>query len=288
MEQVFMSTDGKRVLVMDDRNNINLVFIVNKRNIQWVNYRKDYRFGLCAAACNGRICLAYINVANELIWDVAGNENRLVLLSDIGNMWNVREMHLTVIDEKCILFYKANNPVSGNCEIIYTFPDGERKGKTLISGSENIESYNVYFDGEKNVLRYKTADSENFKSFVINVDKFDEINLLEYVENKAEVLASLEKQRKLSEIECEKTAEMLKDKHKKDIEKMEGEYRIRAQDMERKYNEQIDEMDKSYREQVNEMDKKYREQYDELAQFAKQLQTEGKRWRELYYKSIEQ
>lgn len=259
MQEIFMSTDDKRIAVMDNGNNINIVFIAGKRNIQWVHYRNDYHSQLCGIQCNGKIGLAYINVSNELVWDIVGADNRIVLLSDLGNIWNVRNMCLMQINEKNILFYKANNPVNGNCELIYIYPDGERRGRSLVSGSSNIEDYHIFFDGEKNILKYRLQGEAGFKCFVMNTSKLDEIRLEEYVLSSVRSLAEIEERCMLREKDFEKERDALRH-----------------------------EFDKTLRNQADEMEKKYKKQYDELSEFAKQLQEEGKRWRELYYKSVEQ
>ena len=259
MQKIFMSTDEKRVAVMDNGNNINLVFIAGKRNIQWVHYRNDYHSQLCAVESNGKIGLAYINVSNELVWDVVGKDNRIILLSDMGNIWNVRHLCLMQINQENILFYKANNPVNGHCELIYTYPDGERKGRSLVSGSSNIEDYHVFFDGEKNILKYKLQGEESSKCFVMNTDRADEIRLEEYVLSSVRSLGEIEERCRLKEKDFEREREKLRK-----------------------------EFEKTLRNQAEEMEIKYKKQYNELAEFAKQLQEEGKRWRELYYKSDNQ
>lgn len=259
MQKIFMSTDEKRIVVMDNGNNINLVFIAGNRNIQWVHYRNDYHSQLCGIESNGKIGLAYINVSNELVWDVVGKDNRVVLLSDMGNIWNVRQLRLRQINGKNILFYKANNPVNENCELIYTYPDGERKGKALVSGSSIIEDYHIFFDGEKYILKYKLQGEESFKCFVMHTDKTDEIGLEEYVLSSVQSIGQIEERCRLKEEEYERERKKLRK-----------------------------EFEKTLRTQANEMEKKYKKQYDELAEFAKQLQAEGKRWRELYYKAVEE
>ncbi len=259
MQKIFMSTDEKRVAVMDNGNNINLVFIAGKRNIQWVHYRNDYHSQLCGIQCNGKIGLAYINVSNELIWDVVGADNRIVLLSDLGNIWNVRNMSLIQINQKNILFYKANNPVNGNCELIYTYPDGERRGSALVSGSSNIEDYHIFFDGEKNILKYRLQGEADFKCFVMHIDKANEISLEEHVLSSARSLAEAEERCRLKEREFESERDRLRQ-----------------------------EFDKTLRNQAGEMEKKYKKQYDELSEFARQLQEEGRRWRELYYDNVKE
>lgn len=257
MQKIFMSADDRRVAVMDNGNNINIVFIAGKRNIRWFHYRNDYHSQLCGTQCNGKIGLAYINVSNELVWDVVGADERIILLSDLGNIWNVRNMCLAQMNEKNILFYKANNPVNGNCELIYTYPDGERKGRTLVSGNSNIENYHVFFDGEKNILKYRLQGEAGFKWFVMNTDKPDEIRLEEYVLSSVHSISEIEERCRLREKEFEKERDRLRE-----------------------------EFDKNLKSQADEMERKYKKQYDELSEFAKQLQEEGKKWRELYYKSV--
>ena len=44
--------------------------------------------------------------------------------------------------------------------------------------------------------------------------------------------------------------------------------------------------DNMLQSEMSRMEEQYKKQYDELAKLTKEIQEEGKRWRELYYKNV--
>ncbi|MDE6024194.1 MAG: hypothetical protein K2G45_01940 [Lachnospiraceae bacterium] len=257
MERIFTSQNGRRIVVCDEGNNINIILFINQRDIRWSILRRDYGSELCACMSDDNICLAYLNTANDLIWDVVGGENRIILLSDIGNVKNIRNIRLEKINDRIILIYQTDNPVSKVQELVYTFPETERKSRLLISGEKSIEDYILYYNGENYILRCKYKDEPVLKTYMLKVDNSGVIIPEEYIICKSEDIDELKKMCKLKEEEFDKASDRLREEFEENLKK-----------------------------QAGDIEKKYRAQYDELAKLTKDIQEEGKKWRQLYYKSI--
>ncbi|MCM1272499.1 MAG: hypothetical protein NC225_11785 [Clostridium sp.] len=257
MEKIFRLQNGRRVVVCDEGNNINIILFSNQRNIQWSVLRRDYGSELCTCMSGDDICLAYLNTANDLIWDVVGGENRIILLSDIGNVKNIRNIKLEKMNDRALLIYQTDNPASNRQELIYSFPESERKSRLLVSGEQIIEDYILYYNGEHYILRCKYRNEPALKTFVLKAGASGELTAEEQIMCKAEYIDELKGKCKIKQEEFDRVSAGLREEFEENLKK-------RAEDME----------------------KRYRAQYDELVKLTKDIQEEGKKWRQLYYKSV--
>lgn len=256
MENVYLTVGGRRLVVFDEGNNINLVHIAGPRKLQWNTIRRDYASDIYSSSYNGRICLVYVNTANELVWDVIGNDNRIVLSINRENAARIKNVRIYSIDGNMVVTYQAKNSENGMDEIIYVLPEGERKGKVLVAGTD-IEDYFVVEDGEESLLRYKLRDEEGYRTYTIKLNKLGDINLEQYVICKARVMRELEN-----------SCELLRTETAKKIEEA---------------NQKKDDI---MCEKLGEMEEKYKQQYNELVSLTREIQEEGRHFRELYYRSI--
>lgn len=257
MEKIFRSQNGRQIVVCDDGNNINIILLSNQRNIQWSILRRDYGSELCACMSGDEVCLAYLNTSNDLIWDVVGGENRIILLSDIGNVKNIRNIKLEKINNRAVLMYQTDNPVSNKQELIYCFAETERKSRLLISGEQVIEDYILYYNGQEHILRCRYRDEPALKTFVLKTGDMGELVPEEHIMCKAEYIDELNSKCKIKQEEFDKASDRLRE-----------------------------EFDENLKKRAEYIEKKYRAQYDELVKLTKDIQEEGKKWRQLYYKSV--
>lgn len=232
MEYIYALTGARKAAIYDEGNNILAAFIGKTRNVQWVSIEHDYRAELVSTLYRDEICIAYISVANELVYKKAGDEERLVLFADLHNALNMRDISFHVFDAGLYILYITTNAKSGADELWCVSPENDRKGKRLLSEDEGIGKYRFIEYENKTYIIYD-------KNTVSKIYEFD-------------------------------TERVLCEKEEKTLCKLNS----------------FDELRHQYEQKDEEYKLQYKKQYDELVQLTEQIQEEGKKWRDLYLKSI--
>ena len=149
------------------------------------------------------------------------------------------------------------DPGNGTDSLYVINPLGERKVQRLVYGTERIERYEILQHGEVSYLLYKLATEAKPRIYAVDVSRLGDISLSEYILCKEQTMQELEK---------------------------------RCKENDKNYNEAIRKTQEDYESRlkstVKNMEQRYKQQYDELAKLTQGMQEEGRKWRELYYKSV--
>ncbi len=257
MEYIYGLSDNRKAIIYNEGNNIVFGILGINRIVQWSVVARDYRLGLNSCSFKGSIYIVYVTTSNELVWQKVGGDGRLVVFSKVGETIDVYNIKTALIKDELYLLYQSKNSVTGAFEIRYILPKLEENSKTLISTDERIEDYEILHLRENLCFRCKIWGKEKTRIFIMNPEEIDDINIEEYILCKLDSVTKLEEQCKLSE-----------ENYKSAIKKLD-------KDWERKLKKTVE---------ILETD--YKKQYDDLSKMTMDIQEEGKKWRELYYKSV--
>ncbi len=251
MEFIYSLSDGKKAVIYDDGNNVMLLFITNIRNMQSAVVVRDYLSLLDCMYFRNNIYIAYISTANELKWKQAGREEGLVLISGNGEAFDISMLSQFVINEKIYVSYLFYNSSQNAYEIRYVNPNGDRKFKVMISAKERLNDYRIICENNETFLKIKYPENDKYEYYKISVDGQEDISLSkEYLIDEGENVKNKER----LELEIEKLREELK---------------------------------KQYEEEIKSMKENYTRQYNELSDMTKQVQEEGRKYRELYVQTLD-
>ena len=251
MEFIYSLSDGKKAVIYDDGNNVMLLFITNIRNMQSAVVVRDYLSLLDCMYFRNNIYIAYISTANELKWKQAGREEGLVLISGNGEAFDISMLSQFVINEKIYVSYLFYNSSQNAYEIRYVNPNGDRKFKVMLSAKERLNDYRIICENNETFLKIKYPENDKYEYYKISVDGQEDISLSkEYLIDEGEN----EKNKERLELEIEKLREELK---------------------------------KQYEEEIKSMKENYTRQYNELSDMTKQVQEEGRKYRELYVQTLD-
>ena len=251
MEFIHSLSDGKKAVIYDDGNNVMLLFITNIRNMQSAVVVRDYLSLLDCLYFRNNIYIAYISTANELKWKQAGREEGLVLMSGSKEAFDISKISQFVINEKIYVSYLFYNSSRNAYEIRYVNPNGDRKFKVMLSGKERVNDYRITCENDETFLKIKYPENDKYEYYRISIDGQEDISLSkEYLVDEGEN----EKNREQFRIEIEKLREELKKQHE---------------------------------EEIRSMKENYTRQYNELSDMTKQVQEEGRRYRDLYVQTLE-
>ena len=251
MEFIHSLSDGKKAVIYDDGNNVMLLFITNIRNMQSAVVVRDYLSLLDCLYFRNNIYIAYISTANELKWKQAGREEGLVLMSGSKEAIDISKISQFVINEKIYVSYLFYNSSRNAYEIRYVNPNGDRKFKVMLSGKERVNDYRITCENDETFLKIKYSENDKYEYYRISIDGQEDISLSkEYLVDEGEN----EKNKERFRLEIETLREELKKQHE---------------------------------EEIRSMKENYMKQYNELSDMTKQVQDEGKRYRELYVKTLE-
>lgn len=258
MEYIYGLSDNKKAVIFNEGNNIFLGIMSINKMTQWSVIAKDYRLGLNSCIFQDSIYVVYVTTSNELVWQKVGGDNRLVIFSKVGESIDIYNIKIIIINEEIYLMYQSKNLVTGAFEIRYILPKAEENGKVVISVEERIEDYDVFRINYEWFIFYKTKGENTPKIFIMNMEEMGGINNMEeYILCKLNSVTELEEKCKTNEHHFNNT-----------IKKMENDF------------------EKRLKKTVEFLENEYKKQYDELSEMTKEIQDEGKKWRELYYKSV--
>ncbi len=251
MEFIHSLSDGKKAVIYDDGNNVMLLFITNIRNMQSVVLARDYLSLLDCLYFRNNIYIAYVSTANELKWKQAGREEGLVLMSGNGEAFDISKLCLFVINEKIYVSYQFYNSSQSAYEIRYINPNGDRKFKVMLSTKERINDYVINEENDETFLKINLSENDKYDYYKMTVDGQETI--------------SLSKEYLVDEEENKKTGEQFR----QEIEKLK------------------EELKKQHESEMKSMEENYTRQYNELSDMTRQVQEEGRKYRELYVQTLE-
>lgn len=260
MEYIYAMSGGRKAVIYDEGNNILLAFLNRGRSAQWVIVERDYHSNLAVGQFGGELYISYISVAHELVWKKIGEEGRLVLFADVNRAFQLSDLNIVGLREVQYIFYRFFNPSAGTEEIRYVNPDGDRKSTVLLSEGRAMYDCRIEYVEGRIYLSYKCGDEQNGqqKNFIVTMEENGRHRLEEYVLCRQTTLTELEER-------CRTTDEQ----YNKEIKEKQKEYEKRLKD------------------EIRNVEQRYKKQYDELADLTKQIQKEGRTWRDLYHKSIQ-
>lgn len=255
MEYVF-SYENRKILIYSAGNNIYYNVIFGNKITQIKAVSKDYHMGLCCMKYKNDIYCTYITVARELVWQNMTEDERLILFADVNDLWNMENLKSVEINDMPALMFQAQNPVTKEGEIRCIFPNEDKKIYSLVNDKKGICGYEIVGDKEKIFVCYTTNETKDKRIFMVTGEK-NNITLKEYVLSDLDYVALLRDR-----------CIQIEEKFNSEKEKIKKEYDAKT------------ERDMKY------IEENYRRQYEELEKLTKDIQNEGKRWREMYYKAV--
>ncbi len=255
MEYIF-SQNNRKILIYDEGNNIYYNVILGNKIVQAKVIARDYHTGLSCFRFEDKIYCAYITVAKELMWENITDDSKLVLFADKNEIWNMDNVVMENIYDTLVIFYQVINPSNEKYEIRYLMPLKDKKGRVIVSLSEIIERYKFIRSGEMIFLAYELKGEDERNYYLITREEGQGLDKCEYGFNEKQLHNEL-----LNELAD------LKTKYENDLKSTKLDYEERL------------------KEDISLVEEHYRSQYEELSSFTKDIQNEGKKWRELYYRS---
>lgn len=249
MEFALSLSDGRKILLFDDGNDIKMLVAAQTRNIRAIKVAGDYHSSMTVIKHEDEIYAAYLSYARELSVLTIMNEGRFVLFQDVGDMFDIRQLKLYIMNEKLYLFCMLDD-ADGNLSIRAYDVNGNKKGQNIISGA--MTGYKILRAGNYNMLccTYESGVCEYYAMTVIN-DKI---------------------QRKKLYIECEENVTKM-------IEKITEQQDGKIQDIRNEYEINL-------KKELEKQQEIFKQRYEKLSSAAREIQEEGKYWRELYYKNV--
>lgn len=251
MDYVFNTHDGRRIVLYTEGNDINLIICGPGRNAKFNRIENDYHASMKAIYHEGEIYYAYISYAREIVVETVMSENRIVVFQDSSDILNIRNLSLQVIEGKIYLFCILNLN-DKETTLRYYEVYGDKCSRDLIV-NKSFSTYEIDTLCEHNMLCF-TDNTGYCKYYRILTKNSGEISLDEVV------------------IES-----------KKNVTNMEERYKLQKE-------EQAERIKRSYedkmKEEIGRQQESFRKKYEQLAEATKEIQTEGKKWRELYYENV--
>lgn len=250
MEFVFGLTEGRRAVLYDEGNQIILLFIQRGRIINQFVLEREYHSELNAIVYGNKIYLAYMTVSYAIAWMELGGTGRIILYANDSDMCRVSNLQTVIIAGKLLLLYESEFEKKKTWRLQYILPLEYKKNYTLCDW-EMHKDYQLSFVGDRTLLS-TTCDDET-KHY--------------YIEEKDNQRFALNE---------------IKIMQPHDLEKIKQEYV--------KKNEQVkleqEQRKTQYEKEREQLEIEFKKQYNELVDFTKQLQEEGKHWREMYYRNV--
>lgn len=259
MEYVYALSGGRKAVIYDEGNNILIVFLNRGRSAQWVILERDYHSNLVMGQFEGELYISYISVAHELVWKKIGEEGRLVLFADVNDVLRLRNINIVSMEKTQYIFYGISNSSAKTEEIRYVEPDGDRKSTILVSEAQSIYDCRIEYVQGSIHLSYRCGEGQDGqqKNFIVTMEGNGRHRLEEYVLCGRTALREHEERCRMVQEQCDK-----------EIRQKQEMYERRLKD------------------EIHNAEQRYKKQYDELADLTKQIQKEGRTWRDLYHKSI--
>ncbi len=270
---------GARGAIYDEGNNIILMPLGGRINRQMIISR-DYGSELIFYCDTDRVYIAYFNTQNDLVWHTVGEGERVILLSGTIEGLEISNIKIEKIYDAVYLFYVIKKLNNNQYEIRYISPFGNRNSKTFFCSEYPIENYGFSKNNEW-YLSIKLLGECTTRQYMINIDKIGDVKFEEFkLYNVDELQKNSNNMRLLEE-------EVLKYKNYINrLEKDLGDKNAIIEEKDESLHKAQEVYNNMLKNEINKIETQYRKQYDELAKLTKEIQEEGKRWRELYYKNV--
>lgn len=248
MEFIHSLSDGRKAVIYDEGNNILIIFITNVRNMQSAVLARDYLSALDCVYFRNNLYIVYISNTNEVKFRQVGREESFVLISGTNEVWDVSNLKMFIMNEKIYVSYQIYNSGSETYEIRYINPNGDRKTRLMVSEKERIFDYDITNINEDVYLKIRYKENVPFEYFRLLIDGQEEMELSkEYLVN--------EKKKNDDDLKTE-------------IEKLR------------------EELSRQHTAEIKALEENYTRQYNELSDMTRQVQEEGKKYRELYVQTL--
>lgn len=284
MEFIHSLSDGRKAVIYDEGNNVMLLFISNIRNMQSAVVARDYLSLLDCLYFRNNLYISYISTGNELKWKQAGRDDGLVLISGTGEAFDVSGLSQFVINEKLYVSYQIFNSSINSYEIRYINPNGDRQSKIIISANEKIAEYGIKQLNDEVYLKLKFNENEPYSFYKLSVNGQEDISISkEYlIDENEEKIKREEFENRIRQFEEEKN------KFKFNMEKQfESEKEKDNEQFKQEIKKLREELQNEHNEKIRALEENYTRQYNELSDMTRQVQEEGRRYRELYVKTLE-
>ena len=284
MEYIHSLSDGRKAVIYDEGNNVMLLFITNIRNMQSAVIARDYLSLLDCLYFRNNLYISYISTGNELKWKQAGRDDGLVLISGTGEAFDVAGISQFVINEKIYVSYQIYNGSINSYEIRYIAPNGDRKSKTIFSQDEKIKGYRMEKINEDVYLIIQLKENGPYDYYRLDIDGQEDISL------SREYLVDEKEENKRKE-DFEKKVKLFEDEKNKYKDNMEKEFESEKKRENEQFKLEIEklkeELQKQHSDEIKALEENYTRQYNELSDMTRQVQEEGRRYRDLYVQTLE-
>ena len=277
MEYIHALADGRKAVIYDEGNNIILIFMANTRNMQSAIVTRDYLSSLECTYFRNNIYVVYISNTNEVKFRQIGSDESLVLISDANEVWNVSDLQLFVINEKIYLSYQIYNKSNDEHEIRYINPRGDRKSRLMMFKKNKIYEYSIFTANEEMYLKVRYEAGKKCEFFKLSIDGNEDIILSQnyLIDENERKKYEKDINDKLDKIEVEKN--IINEQIRKEYED--------------KHNHEIDklkmELEEKRVDEIRSLEENYTRQYNELSEMTKQIQEEGKQYRDMYIQTLD-
>ena len=278
-----LSTGGKGA-IYDEGNNIFMLMVGQGRVNRQILISRDYSRGLSCYIDEDKVYIAYFNTQNELIWDIAGAGEKLVIFSGIGDTLEMSHIKIVKMGSEILLFYVMKNPQTDVYELRYINPSGERVSKKLTDLDVLVEYYDVYNEGDISLLKYKCIGKKDVRQFQVKNNSQGEMKIEEYTLCKNCVVEEIKEKLVMEKSKVEEKRDIIKNLKNNISEKEEVIKELKTEIAQKE--EVINDREENMKKEIDGLHKTYKNKYDELVKLTQEIQEEGKKWRELYYRNV--
>ena len=277
MDYLFRLADGRRLALWSEKNQIIRQLSGGGGNRSHITLRTDFLSDFSAAAIDGKIYFAYQNTSRRVMLYLPDGEEDRILFGESIESCRHSGMTLTAWKGKLYLFYLAFSPIRERYSL---------KVRKLLDNGQ-VKAGEDYEPGEEQVL---AQDLEMAPEFQVVAEKeclrimtgkkgwqleLDESGVESWQEGSWINEAGLSKQKEKEKAEA----------HQQEIRSLRGDRKQYMEEIER-----LEEENEKLRLEQEQEVMAYRAklqsavaQYNELAGITRQLQTEGKKWRDKYF-----
>ncbi len=246
MEYIHSLPDGTKLAVWEERNQALSLMLPLRRGMGVSVLARDVLKDLVSVMFRGSVYYAYHSLEHRIMFGSAEDRKAAAVLSDPSDGRQYSALTLLEWMGELYLFFRARGQKEKSWELKVLRPLSGREAKTLWEGfTEPVEP--VYAVGERLVI---LADGKFCTWDGKQPPEQGELLRLGTGQRARDAILKLEE----SNRQCREQAEAL----------------FREREL----------LVKSHEGQIAE----FKKQYDDLAAYAAELQKEGKRWREKYYK----
>ncbi|MGN0436146.1 MAG: hypothetical protein ACI4D8_05935 [Wujia sp.] len=221
----------------------------------------DYDKGLNAIAIGDNIYISYITFSGKLVAIDMSGDRRVILCVDCDNIRDMENIGIIAIENEVFILYKISYP-DGDAEIRYV---------TAKQGSPSQILYSNHNTFRYSLIHEEIGEDGETGNYYINIIEKDSPKIRRFKLLK----------RGNGIIDCDEYLIV----RRETIDELNKKCLINAEECNRKLKAQQRENDERIKRKLKEQEKRFKKQYDQLSEMAKNIQDDGRRWRDLYYRS---